>query len=463
MKLFSAHTRPAESSPAVERLLADTASRYVERMDARELRAELLAGGAFLLVAIPLALLTPGPRGPLGVGAALVLCYALASRVRFHVGTGYTDPSQLVFVSMLLLMSPGIAPLLVVGALILARLPEYLTRRSHHDRALLALGDSWYAVGPSLVLAIAQPGVPAVEHWPIYAAALLAQFAFDTGSFMVRNWLALGVPPRLTSQLMSWIQVVDVLLSPLGLVGAIATRSVPYAFLLAMPLLALLAVFARERRARIDHALELSRAYRGTALLLGEVVEADDAYTGEHSRGVVELALGVADALGLDDVKRRNVEFGALLHDIGKIAVPNEIINKPGPLDDDEWAVMKRHTIVGQELLERVGGALRDVALVVRCSHERFDGSGYPDGLAGEAIPIESRIVSCCDAYSAMTTDRSYRKAMSLADAVAELRRCAGTDFDPAVVAALLALVEHPDLTSGRPEPRPAPTLVGVA
>jgi putative nucleotidyltransferase with HDIG domain len=172
-------------------------------------------------------------------------------------------------------------------------------------------------------------------------------------------------------------------------------------------------------------------------MLLGDVVEADDAYTGSHSRGVVELSLAVADQLGLDSHRRRNVEFAALLHDVGKIAVPKEIINKTGPLNDEEWAIMHRHTIEGESMLKQVGGALAEVGRIVRSSHEHYDGSGYPDGLTGEEIPIEARIVTCCDAFSAMTTTRSYRKAMPLAEALAELEAYAGTQFDPRVAEAL--------------------------
>jgi HD-GYP domain-containing protein (c-di-GMP phosphodiesterase class II) len=142
----------------------------------------------------------------------------------------------------------------------------------------------------------------------------------------------------------------------------------------------------------------------------------------------------------VDPETRRAAEFGALLHDVGKVAIPNEIINKPGPLDDDEWAIMKTHTVEGQRMLERVGGLLAKVGVVVRASHERYDGGGYPDGLAGEAIPIAARIVSACDAFNAMTTDRSYRKALSLEVAVGELRKNAGTQFDPDVVDALVDL-----------------------
>jgi HD-GYP domain-containing protein (c-di-GMP phosphodiesterase class II) len=211
--------------------------------------------------------------------------------------------------------------------------------------------------------------------------------------------------------------------------------------LLVLPLAGLLLVFALERGARVRQAIELSRAYRGTTLLLSDVLEVDDEYTGLHSRSVVSLSVAVSDAMGLSSRQRRNVEFGALLHDVGKIAVPKEIINKPGPLTDDEWLVIKTHTIEGQRMLDRVGGLLSEVGRIVRSSHEKWDGSGYPDGLTGDQIPVESAIVSCCDAFNAMTTDRSYRKALPLSVAVAELRKNSGTQFCPAVVDALVGLV----------------------
>jgi HD-GYP domain-containing protein (c-di-GMP phosphodiesterase class II) len=153
------------------------------------------------------------------------------------------------------------------------------------------------------------------------------------------------------------------------------------------------------------------------------------------------------------------VEFAALLHDVGKIAIPKEIINKPGPLDDAEWALMKTHTIEGQRLLDQVGGFMREVGQIVRSSHESFDGRGYPDALAGEAIPLEARVVSCCDAYNAMTTDRSYRRARPPRAAVEELRRCAGTQFDPRVVEAVVAVVAR----SGALLPDPAALLLQPA
>jgi HD-GYP domain-containing protein (c-di-GMP phosphodiesterase class II) len=210
------------------------------------------------------------------------------------------------------------------------------------------------------------------------------------------------------------------------------------------PLCALLAVFAGERRRRLDQAIELSRAYRGTAILLGDMIEHDDVYTGTHSRDVVDLALSVGGRLGLDDAQVRRLEFGALLHDIGKIAVPKNILHKPAQLSAEEWDVMRRHTVEGQLMLEGLGGVLAEAGAIVRSSHERWDGGGYPDGLAREAIPVEARICGACDAFSAMTTDRPYRRAMSVELAVAELRAHAGTQFDPRVVDALVTELDVP-------------------
>jgi HD-GYP domain-containing protein (c-di-GMP phosphodiesterase class II) len=251
----------------------------------------------------------------------------------------------------------------------------------------------------------------------------------------------MGVRPGLQPPLLGWVALIDVLLSPVGLLAAIASVDAPYTVLLLLPLLGVFAVFAAERRARLSQSLELSRAYRGTTLLLGDVLEADDEYTGVHSQGVVGLSVAVADAMGLSSSERRRVEFGALLHDVGKIAVPKHIINKPGPLTDDEWIVVKTHTIEGQRMLDRVGGLLSDVGRIVRSSHERWDGGGYPDGLAADQIPLGATIVSCCDAFNAMTTDRPYRPARPVEEALEELRAGSGTQFNPAVVEELTKIV----------------------
>jgi putative nucleotidyltransferase with HDIG domain len=209
---------------------------------------------------------------------------------------------------------------------------------------------------------------------------------------------------------------------------------------LVAPSLWLLRLFARERRRRYEAAVELDRAYRGTVMVLSDLLEAEDDCTASHCRSVSELAAAVADQLGLGYEKRQELEIAALLHDVGKIAIPKEILNKPARLTDEEFELMKTHTIEGQALLDRVGGRLANVGRIVRSCHERWDGRGYPDGLAGEEIPMAARIVFCCDAYSAMSTDRPYRRAMPVEDVVAELRANSGTQFEPRVVEALAAV-----------------------
>jgi diguanylate cyclase (GGDEF)-like protein len=170
---------------------------------------------------------------------------------------------------------------------------------------------------------------------------------------------------------------------------------------------------------------------------LAAAIEARDNYTHAHSEQVVSLATDVARLLGLSPAEVEPVRHGALLHDVGKLAIPNEILHKPGPLTAEEWEVMAEHPAIGERILRRTP-QLGHLAPIVRHEHERWDGGGYPDGLAGTAIPVASRIILACDAYNAMITTRPYRDAMSSADAMDELRAKSGTQFDPQVVEALL-------------------------
>ena len=188
----------------------------------------------------------------------------------------------------------------------------------------------------------------------------------------------------------------------------------------------------------------LERAYLGTAEALAAALEAKDEYTADHARSIVAQAEAIARRLGLDEDLIRDLRFAAVFHDIGKIAVPEAILHKPGPLSAEERLVMERHTIVGEQILAPVE-FLAEVRVMVRHEHERWDGAGYPDGLAGEDIPLGSRIILVCDALHAMTSDRPYRKAMSLARAREELEANAGSQFDPQVVDALLGALDAED------------------
>jgi HD-GYP domain-containing protein (c-di-GMP phosphodiesterase class II) len=430
-------------TPEAEHLFARGRERSLLPAYGRERVVETGTAIAFLATAIAMAFLIPAPRTlDLTALAVLTIAYVVVCQAQFDVADGYTVPTELVLVPMLFLLPTPAVPLIVSLSWALGRVFDYATGRTSVRRAFHVFADCWHAVGPALVLVLAGAQIFSWSEWPIYVVALLAQFAFDFASITARMRLIEGPTSWAELRLIAPSYGLDAALAPIGLLVAFAAIELsPAACLLVIPLAAVLAFLSREREARIEQAVELSAAYQGTAMLLGDVVEADDEYTGSHSRGVVELSLAVADRLGLDRRQRRNVEFAALLHDVGKIAVPKEIINKPGPLDDEEWKVMHRHTIEGEAMLTRVGGVLAEVGRIVRSSHEHYDGSGYPDGLAGEEIPIEARVVTCCDAFSAMTTTRSYRKAMPTATAIAELRACAGTQFDPKVVEALIATV----------------------
>jgi GAF domain-containing protein len=193
--------------------------------------------------------------------------------------------------------------------------------------------------------------------------------------------------------------------------------------------------FEREATGEQARLLEVRTA---AARTLVAAVRSRDRYTGEHSRDVVEHAVAVARRLGLTEAQIFEVELVSLLHDIGKIAIPDAILRKRGALTNEEWEIMREHPIEAELLVRRTTG-LEHLALMVRGEHERWDGNGYPDGLAGEAIPLASRITLACDAYHAMTSDRPYRRAMAPAQARAELEANSGTQFDPEVVAELLA------------------------
>ena len=193
-------------------------------------------------------------------------------------------------------------------------------------------------------------------------------------------------------------------------------------------------------RARMQERLE--DAYFATLGTLAAALEAKDAYTNDHASQIADLAGAVCDQLDIAPADARMIRLGALLHDIGKIGIPEAILRKDGPLDDEEWAVMHEHPRIGARILEPVPYFAELVPLVAS-SHERYDGRGYPDGLAGDAIPLGSRVIAVCDAFHAMTEDRVYRKALPVREAVTEIARCSGSQFDPRCVVALLNVVRE--------------------
>jgi putative nucleotidyltransferase with HDIG domain len=186
----------------------------------------------------------------------------------------------------------------------------------------------------------------------------------------------------------------------------------------------------------------LQDSYIEMVLTLVRALDARDSYTGGHSERLAEWAEATARLLGCRDDEAQDIRWGALLHDIGKIAVPDAILRKPSRLTDEEWAIMRQHPVTGEEILRPVE-RMRGVAHILRHHHERWDGKGYPDGLVAERIPLGGRILAVVDAYSAITDERPYKPARPHAEAVAELRRSAGTQFDLKVVEAFCRMLER--------------------
>jgi putative nucleotidyltransferase with HDIG domain len=428
-------------TPDTEGAFDDALRRRTARKPRDEHRIAMFLAVAFVAASSALLAVRPPASVPVGTALLLVTALAVLSRVEIALASGYAVPTELAVVPMLLLCPPSTVPLLVAAALVLARVVDAATGRLPLDRLASGVCDAWFAVAPAVVFLVGSVHGVHVSDWPWWVLAFASQLALDGLVSSVGEWLRARRWPRLHLRELAVVAFVDGALAPIGLLAAAVAADAPLALLAVVPLGGLIAALAQERKARLEQAVELSSAYQGVALLLGEVIEDDDHYTGEHSRGVVALSVEIAQELGMTERDQRLVEFGALLHDVGKLRVPNEIINKPGPLDDDEWAIMRRHTIDGEAMLAPVGGMMHEVGRIVRGSHEDWDGTGYPDGLMGEQIPLASRIVSCADAYSAMTTDRSYRRALGHDKAIAELRRCAGTQFDPRVVEAAIAVV----------------------
>jgi HD-GYP domain-containing protein (c-di-GMP phosphodiesterase class II) len=454
---FWMRTAAAPMDPVLEERLTRARTRLRKNPVGREGLVRAIAAVGFFAAAVPLALFVDSQRHPsLWLYPAFAVAYGVASSLGFEVGAGEALPTELVLVPMLFVLPAPIVPLVVAAGLALAATKQMINGSLSVWRALAwPPVFSLFALAPAFVFVVANEPRADARGGVVLCLALAAQFSFDACVGTAIERLANGVPARELVRPLAWTFAIDLLLAPLGYVAAVAARVEQGALLLPAPLVALLALFAHERRRRLDSALELSTAYRGTAFLLGDVVEADDAYTGEHSRQVLDLVLAVADRLGLDPHTRRLTEFTALLHDVGKIRIPAEIIAKPGPLTAEERAIINTHTLEAERLLRPVGGLLAEVGRIVRSCHERWDGNGYPDGLGGEQIPLIARIVCCCDAYNAMTTDRPYRAALTHHAALAELLENRGTQFDPNVVDALFEIV-------GLPAPALAPKADAV-
>jgi signal transduction histidine kinase len=248
---------------STERRLADGFARALRRPGMRETLGSALFAALMLFGAVLLALRAPSARElDLPLALAFTVALAVLARVEFSAGAGYAVATQAVFVPMLLLLPTPFVPLLVCAGWLLGNLPDVLTRRLHPDRLLLVPANCWFAIGPAVILTAAGAQTPDWSDWPWYLLALASQFALDLVATVAREWAGRGIPPRLQARLVGWIQAVDAMLAPLGLLAAFAAQSWHYAVLLLAPAAGLLVFFSRERSGRLQSALALADAAR---------------------------------------------------------------------------------------------------------------------------------------------------------------------------------------------------------
>lgn len=289
------------------------------------------------------------------------------------------------------------------------------------------LAESWYLLLTFATYAIAPF---AAEHFQQPAMLLLVLLPATAGMrhFWDRKWIRYSqIAVLVATFALMPILIFGMAMFPMAIVG-----------LRAFPATIVLVGFLTERLWKVR--FERGR-FVSTVRSLLAALQARDGYTGDHSEETLKMVMGVADQLGLDEQERNELADVALLHDVGKIGISDEILNKPGKLNDTEWAEMRKHPQIGEEIVSKVPG-FEEVAKAIRHEHERWDGFGYPDGISGNEIPMASRIVLVCDAYHAMMSDRPYRKALGLEIARDELLKNSGSQFDPRVVEALLAAID---------------------
>jgi hypothetical protein len=422
---------------------------------------------AFLGAALAIGVLLPWNRAadPLLL-VALAALLALFTWIEFEVGTGCATPAQLVFLPLVFLAPLPLVPLLVALGLLLEKLPNVLLGKVHVTRWLWALSDAWFAVGPVLVLAALAPGEPRAELAGVYAVAFAAQVATGAGPTALGQVLT-GDAWRDSARSVLSAQLVDALLTPAGLALAYAAVALgPLGLAGLFPLGLLLARLARlhngywravitEEQARWARVVADQRRSELSSGRLSGISSIP-----EHWRCVLELAPAVAAELGQGARFCRELALTARVHDLAKRQFPlDDVLRSQRPLGYDNWALVRAHPR-GDSMLLRLGPLIGDrlatpvepgtavsarfswagyrrASMIVRSTHERWDGSGYPDGLRGTEIPLPARIIACCDAYSAMTAPRPYRAAMAQEAALQEIRRAAGTQFDPDICRAV--------------------------
>ena len=313
--------------------------------------------------------------------------------------------------------------------------------------ALFAMVTPWHRLSPLWQL---------LMYWLALAVIVAAVYVFEVPMLSV-----LIVLPMMA---LTYFFGNDLRVVGPNIVVAIAAYSLPVitgetadaesALIVTLPALVSVAALAGVLAGRFHSMRAAERGrYKATIEALSTALTARDGYTGEHSHETLWLVNSICEELRLSPNEMDYVSDVALLHDIGKIGIPNEVLHEPGKLSDEQWEIMKQHPVIGERIVKTVPG-LEEVARAIRHEHEHWNGDGYPDGLKAGEIPLASRIVLVCDAFHAMTSDRPYRAAMAVEDARLELSRNAGTQFDPVVVGALLKVLDARLAVTNGSQPR---------
>jgi hypothetical protein len=354
-------------------------------------------------------------------------------------GRGGFGVSAIGILAAAFLLNTGTA----MAVAVVVALVQLARRRTDLDKAIFDAGNLALAAGAAGITFHALDGasrlLAAAVAGCVYAALNNGLVCLAMSLAEKTNWRAVW------QERFHWARFYFLLFGPLALVAETAYNLMGVQGLVAFtvpPALMMLSArrYLERTAAAVDEVREanvrLRRAHRDTIAALSRSMEAKDLYTGSHNGRVAAVSVALAERLGYDGDALEAIEIGALLHDIGKIGIPEQILRKEGPLDDEEWAIMRTHPLVSDFILAELDldPIVRECA---RSSHERIDGHGYPDGLGGEEVPLPARIVFVADALDAITTDRPYRRGRSVVDALTEIEGNAGTQFCPRVVAAL--------------------------
>jgi len=394
---------------------------------------------------------------PARVGTLLALTLALQMFSVQVYGRGSVSVSAIGIVASAFLFDTGTTMAIAV----LAAVAQWIRSRSELYKAVFdAANFALAAAAASLVF-------QAFSNWRLPAAVLAGAVyvGVNIGVLCLAMSLAERTPwSTIWFERFHWARYHFALFGPLALAATIAYEHVGTAGLAAFalpPALMILSVrqYLERTAAAVeeirDANLRLRRAHKETIAALSRSMEAKDLYTGGHTERVAAVSVGIARRLGFRDEELEAIEIGALLHDIGKIGIPEQVLRKPGPLTEDEWDLVKTHPVISDYILSELD-LHPFVRQCARSSHERIDGAGYPDGLSGEAIPLPARIVLVADALDALTSTRPYRAARPILGALAEIRAHGGTQFCPRVVAALEELWRTEPSVFGAETAKPA-------